>query len=40
MEIGLLLLLLAVTAVLARLIVYLFGPDALRDEARPPHLSS
>ena len=40
MEIGLLLLLLAVTAVLARLIVYLFGPDALRDEARPTHLSS
>ncbi len=28
------------TAVLARMIVYLFGPDALRDEARPPHVSS
>jgi TRAP-type mannitol/chloroaromatic compound transport system permease small subunit len=40
MEIGLLLLLAAVTAVLARIIVYLFGPEALRDEARPPHVSS
>lgn len=35
MEFGFLLLLLAITAVLARLIVYLFGPAALRDQARP-----
>jgi TRAP-type mannitol/chloroaromatic compound transport system permease small subunit len=35
MELGLLLLLLAVTAMQARLLVYLFGPPALRDQARP-----
>jgi TRAP-type mannitol/chloroaromatic compound transport system permease small subunit len=35
MELGLLLLLLAVTAMQARLLVYLFGPAALRDQARP-----
>ncbi len=39
MEFGLLLLLLSVTAVLSRLIAYLFGPDALRDEARPPYFN-
>ena len=37
MEFGLLLLLVAVTAVLARLVVFLFGPRELADEARPPH---
>jgi TRAP-type mannitol/chloroaromatic compound transport system permease small subunit len=35
MEFGLLLLLLAVTAMQARLVVYLFGPPELRDQARP-----
>jgi TRAP-type mannitol/chloroaromatic compound transport system permease small subunit len=38
LEFGLLLLLAAVSAVLARLVVYLFGPPALRDEARPPQI--
>ncbi len=38
LEIGLILLLLAVTAMIARLVVFLFGPEHLRDRARPLHL--
>jgi TRAP-type mannitol/chloroaromatic compound transport system permease small subunit len=38
MELGLFLLLLAVTAMLARVVVFLFGPEALRDRARPPNI--
>ena len=40
MELGLVLLLLAVTAMLARLVVYLFGPVTLRDRARPPNVKA
>ncbi len=39
MEFGLFLLLVAITAVLARLIVFLFGPDSLRGQAQLRHLS-
>lgn len=38
LEIGLILLLLAVTAMMARLVVFLFGPEALRKQARPPFI--
>ena len=38
LELGLVLLLLAVTAMMARLVVYLFGPVTLRDRARPPNV--
>lgn len=40
MELGLFLLLLAVTAMLARLVVFLFGPVELRDRARPPSIKA
>ena len=40
MELGLLLLLLAVTAMMARLAVFLFGPAALREQARPPNIKA
>lgn len=38
LEIGLILLLAAVTAMIARLVVYLFGPQELSEQARPSHL--
>jgi TRAP-type mannitol/chloroaromatic compound transport system permease small subunit len=40
LELGLVMVFVAVTAMMARLIVFLFGPEHLREQARPSHLGS